>query len=71
MAEERYGIKVKLPENDPMRAPHLLGDDWSGTRWYGSEAARNEAFEKMLSQPGNYRKGDTPSMSLTKISSAD
>lgn len=71
MAEERYGIRVELPENDPMSAPHLLGDDWAGTRWYDSEVARDEAFRKMLRQPGNYRKGDSPSMSLTRISSGN
>lgn len=71
MAEKRYGILVKIPDNDPMSAPHLLGDDWSGTRWYGSEGARDEAYAEMLRQPGNYRKGDVPSVCLSKISSED
>jgi len=69
MAEQRYGILVKIPENDPMSAPHLLGDDWSRTRWYDTEVARNEAFDDMLKQPGNYRKGDIPSIRLSKVES--
>lgn len=67
MAEKRYGILVKIPENDPMSAPHLLGDDWSRTRWYDTETARDVAFDEMLRQPGNYRIGDVPSIRLSKV----
>jgi hypothetical protein len=66
-----YGIVVELPENDPMRAPHLLGDSWSGSRWYHTESARDSAYEEMLRQPGYYRKGDMPSIRLTKVCAAD
>ena len=54
-AGKPFGIRVELPTNDPMSAPHLLGADWS-------------AMEGMLKQPGYYRKGDTPSVRLTKVS---
>ncbi|MGQ7845487.1 hypothetical protein ACUNV4_13475 [Granulosicoccus sp. 3-233] len=71
MPEKRYGIMVQIPENDPMSAPHLLGENWSRTRWYDTEAARDLAFDDMLSQPRNYRIGDIPSIRLSKIASDD
>lgn len=67
-AGKQFGIRVELPDNDPLSAPHLLGTDWTGTRWYDTEIARDVAMDGMLKQPGYYRKGDTPSVRLTKIS---
>jgi hypothetical protein len=69
IGKKRFGILVEMPENDPMSAPHLLGDNWSSTRWFDEESARDVAFEQMSQQPGYYRKGDKPSIRLTKISS--
>ncbi|NND91644.1 MAG: hypothetical protein HKN42_12355 [Granulosicoccus sp.] len=66
-AGKPFGIRVELPDNDPMSAPHLLGDKWSSVRWYDTESARDSAFEQMLKQPGYYREGDTPSVRLSKI----
>ena len=66
-SSRRYGIAVTMPPNDPMSAPHLLGDDWSGTRWYDSAAARDAALAEMRRQPRYYRIGDTPSVTLTPI----
>jgi len=65
--EKSYGISVKLPEDDPMSAPHLLGDEWSGTRWYSSSEERDAAFESMQNHPRYYRRGDAPSILLEKI----
>jgi len=62
-----YGIIVKMPDNDPMSAPHLLGEAWTGERWYDSAAERDGAFESMMRTPSNYRKGDRPSIELTKV----
>ena len=59
-----YGIAVSLPDGDPMSEPHLLGDDWSGTRWYATAEERNVALAAMQKQPAYYRKGDSPSMEL-------
>lgn len=70
-AGKPFGIRVELPPNDPMSAPHLLGADWSDTRWYDTEKARDIAMEGMLKQPGYYRIGDIPSIRLTKVSAAD
>lgn len=62
-----YGIIVKMPDNDPMSAPHLLGETWAGERWFDTEAERDKAYEGMMHNPGNYRKGDRPSIQLTKV----
>jgi len=62
-----FGISVTLPEGDPMAQPHLLGDEWSGTRWFATAAERNEALEGMKKQPAYYRIGDTPSVELEII----
>lgn len=56
-----------MPDNDPMAAEHLLGEQWSGTRWYDSEAQRDAAYEDMLDHPRYYRRGDSPSIILEKI----
>lgn len=66
-SNKRFGIVVKMPDNDPMSAPHLLGDAWSSERWYDSAEARDKAYAGMLENPGNYRKGDKPSIELTKV----
>lgn len=62
-----YGISVELPEGDPMSAPHLLGDEWSGTRWFSTAEERDGILESMKRQPAYYRKGDTPSIRLDVI----
>ena len=63
----RFGIRVSMPADDPMSAPHLLGDDWQGERWYATAEDRDRALAKMEKQPPYYRKGDTPSVVLEKI----
>jgi len=63
----RWGISVHLPKDDPMAAPHLLGDAWQGVRWYASEADRDAALRAMTAQPPWYRRGDAPSVRLEKI----
>jgi len=66
-SKTRYGIVVKMPDNDPMAASHLLGESWSSERWYVSAEARDKAFDGMQKDPGNYRKGDRPSVQLSKV----
>ncbi len=62
-----YGVKVELPDNDPFRMPHLLGDEWTGTRWFATAAERDVAMAGIVKQPGNYRRGDTPSILVSAI----
>lgn len=50
-----------------MSAPHLLGDDWTGTRWFSSAEERDVALASMQNHPRYYRRGDTPSIVLEKI----
>ena len=64
---KKYGIRGVLPEGDPMRSPHLLGDDWEWFRWYDSEAERDRVFSDMTNKHPHYRLGDYPSMILTKV----
>ena len=64
---KRYGIRGRLPAGDPMRAAHLLGEDWEWTRWYESEAERDAAFADMHEQFRYYRRGDQASQVLSKI----
>ncbi len=66
-SDKPFGIRVDLPKDDPMSAPHLLGDDWAGTRWFESAELRDAAMEAMRRQPNYYRRGDTPSVVLSAI----
>ena len=63
---KRYGIRGRLPPGDPMRAAHLLGEDWEWTHWYESEVVRDAAFADMHEQFRYYRRGDQPSQILSK-----
>lgn len=67
MNEPRHGIRVTLPEGDPMRAAHLLGDTWQYFRWYETPEARDRALLDMQRQMPNYRKGDLLSQVLEKV----
>ena len=62
-----YGVKIELPENDPFRVPHLLGDDWASTRWFATANERDSAMAAIIEQPGYYRKGDKPSILVTPV----
>ena len=64
---KKYGIKITLPEGDPMRAEHLLGPDWEGFRWYDNADERDDAFRDMNEQLLWYRRGDRPSQIVEKI----
>lgn len=64
---KKYGIRGRLPPGDPMRAAHLLGEQWEWTHWYGSETERDAAYTEMNGQFTYYRRGDRPSLSLAKI----
>ncbi|MDH3316549.1 MAG: hypothetical protein OER43_12400 [Gammaproteobacteria bacterium] len=66
---KQYGIRVTMPPTDPMRAPHLLGEDWEALRWFDSEEERDAVFEDMNRRVEYYRDGDNPSRILAKIES--
>ncbi len=64
---KRFGIRITLTDDNPMRLPHLLGDDWESLHWYDSEEERDRALAEMSKQLPNYRRGDTPAQVLSKI----
>ncbi len=64
---KKFGIRATMPDTDPMRAAHLLGEDWEYFRWYDSMEARDEAFAEMNRRIVYYRNGDFPSQILTKV----
>ncbi|MGH7056826.1 MAG: hypothetical protein ACREFZ_02945 [Acetobacteraceae bacterium] len=67
MAEKKYGVKITMPEDDPMRAPHLLGPDWSAERWFKTAAERDVWIEDQLHEHLYSRRGDIPSQLYEKI----
>lgn len=64
---KHYGIRVTLPETDPMRNAHLLGPDWESFRWYNTAEERDDAFQDMRRHLPIYREGDKISQVLEKI----
>ncbi len=64
--ERTFGIRVTLPSDDTLRK--IVGDDWEQLHWYATEAERDAAFEKMAERHGYYRKTDSPTQVLEKIS---
>jgi hypothetical protein len=65
-AERPYGIRVSLPGDDTFT--RLLGDDWEKLHWYATERERDLAFANMAERHGYYRKTDTPTQILEKLS---
>jgi hypothetical protein len=64
--QRNFGIRVTLPAGDTLR--NVLGDDWQQYHWYTSEAERDTAFENMATRHGYYRKSDSPTQILEKVS---
>lgn len=64
---KKYGIRITLTEDNPMRAPHLLGEDWEAYRWYDDPGARDQALEAMRTRLPNYRLGDLPSQIVEPV----
>ncbi len=63
----RYGLRFRLPPDDPMRAPHLLGPDWTAVRWYASLEERDRAAEDIAREQPYARAGDVPSLLVDPI----
>ena len=68
-AQDRvYGIHVRLSDQDPLA--NLLGEEWSTTRWYSSEAERDAALADLRRQHEFSRAGDRPSLTYEKVEAA-
>lgn len=65
--QKKYGIRMTLPPDDPMRAPHLLGDAWESFKWFASERERDRAMAELQNKHPYYRVGDYPSLVLAKV----
>jgi len=64
--ERKFGIRVTLPADDTLRM--IVGDDWEQHHWFATEAERDAAFENMAERHGYYRKTDSPTQVLEKVS---
>jgi len=60
-----YGLRLSLPEGDPMRK--LLGDGWCQFQWFESERARAEKIEELTGRFAYYRKGDRPTFVIELV----
>ncbi len=65
----RYGIRVSLPESDPLR--QVLGENWEAFRWYHSEPERDQALRDMTAEHLYSRPGDRPSVVCEPIERAN
>lgn len=66
-SRKRFGIRITLPDGDPMAMPHLLGRDWEGYRWYDSAKARDRALVELCREHQFSRRGDRPWIHCTAI----
>lgn len=64
-APKTWGIRLSLPENDPMRP--ILGQDWHEYHWFATEALRESKLEQLRRQFIYYRKGDRPSFIIERV----
>ena len=64
---KNYGIRITLPEGDPLRDAHLLGENFETYRWYLSEEERDHAIIDMQRHLPNYRPDDYVTPRLEKV----
>jgi hypothetical protein len=60
-----FGIRVSLPDHDPFTA--LLGDQWSKTHWFATQAERDQAIREMQRRHEYSRRSDIPAIRLEAI----
>ncbi|MDN5864989.1 MAG: hypothetical protein L0I62_07215 [Gammaproteobacteria bacterium] len=65
--ERKYGVKITMPEDDPMLAAHLLGPGWSSERWFETEFERDEWIEEQRHEHLYSRRGDIVSQRYETI----
>lgn len=64
---KQYGIRVILPEGDPMRGPHLLGNNFESFRWFDNQMDRDAAYDEMRRRVPFYRASDVVSQVVEKV----
>ena len=55
-----------LPNGDSLRK--ILGENWSKQRWFDTKTKRDNAYTAIKKRHGYYRKTDTPTQIIEKIS---
>jgi hypothetical protein len=56
----QYGIRVKLPADDPFM--ELIGQDWQTTHWFDSQTERDLSLSDMAREHEYSRRGDKPTL---------
>jgi hypothetical protein len=64
---KKFGIRMTMPDDDPMRAPHLLGPNWESYKWFESQKQRDETFAGMRREHLYSRRGDVASVVPEKV----
>lgn len=64
-APKTWGIRLSLPEHDPMRP--ILGEDWHEYQWFATETQRESKLAQLRRQFVYYRKGDQPSFIVERV----
>lgn len=60
-----FGIRVSLPDDDPFVG--IIGDNWSTTHWYATQAERDRAMRDMQRTHEYSRRSDKPAIRLEAI----
>lgn len=64
-ARGRYGVRVTLFANDPLR--RLLGGDLDRTHWFASAIERDRALRDMAAEHLYSRRGDRPTLNFEPV----
>ncbi|HEX5314248.1 MAG TPA: hypothetical protein VFX38_04985 [Gammaproteobacteria bacterium] len=65
--EKKYGVRITMPGDDPLRAEHLLGADWEAKRWFDTAEERDAWLEEQGYEHVYSRRGDIQSQVYEKI----
>lgn len=61
----RFGIRVTMPPNDPLR--RVLGNDWHKEHWFATREERDSTLADMARRHNFSRIGDAPSIRLDAL----
>jgi len=65
VAEGTYGVRVSLPEGDPLTNLHDV--DWTTTHWFVTAAERDAALTDMRRKHEYSRPHDKPALIFTTV----
>lgn len=60
-----FGIRVSLADSDPFAA--LIGENWSTTHWFATQAERDQTIVEMQRRHEYSRRSDKPAITLEAI----